>query len=285
MMAMSLHLSRSLLLVGVSIGLVVLSGAIFALAFLMLVLSGWDDWTPAWQIRLDLRLALWALFLSGVNIVILIALSLLILNPMEIFHWVEQAVLRVNVLLIILANVAIITVIAIIVCSIRLLPFFDAFSVWLWFLPLTSIVLSASAVFAIISAQQLQISLQYDTKPMIFLSAVTHIIIIVFSILLILSFPVLAETSGTMIIIWASISAAMFIIVCLNWRQTSFLLTATGAFTSAFTFSGAGFYGLFSRSGMHYSIDWPPIALTAIPLLLFLAILLRRCRLRSRNRP
>lgn len=271
-MVVSLRFSRAFLLVGATVGLVILSGAIFALAFLALVLSGWNDQAPAWQIRLDRRLALWALLLNGANIALLIALTLLILNPMRMFYWVEQAMLRVNVMLIILANVAIITIIYIVIYTIQALPLSDAFNVWLRLLPLTSIASSASVIFAIIATQQLHIPSQYNEKWTVCLIIMTHVTVAIFSIVTVLSFAILAETNGIMPIMWTSISMAIFIIICLSWRQKKFLFTLAGTFTSAFTFSGACFYALFFYSGM----TWYPMALTAAPLLLFLVILLRR---------
>ena len=293
-MAASMPFGKAYLLVGTALGLAVLSGALFALALLSLVLSGWDDQAPAWQIRLDLRFALWALFLNGANIALLLALASLILNPMRMFYWPEPALHRVNVLLIALANVSIMTITGMLIYIALSSHSPNTFSVWLWHLPLTGIALSASAALATISAQQLRIPAHHAANLMLYLIAITHIVVALFSVAIILSIAELAAAvasspsygnNGTVPIIWASLVAALFITLCLNCSKIPLLLTLAGAATSAFAFSGACFYAPLFHSGTQHTGTWYPVALTAIPLLLFLTILLRRCRLRPQNLP
>ena len=293
-MAASFRFGKAYLLVGTAFGLAVLSGALFALALLSLVLSGWDDQAPAWQIRSDQRFALWALFLNGANIALLLALTLPILNPMRIFYWPEPALRRVNVLLIALANVSIMTITGMLIYVALPSHSPNAFSVWLWHLPLTGIALSASAALAAISAQQLRIPAHHAANLMLHLITITHIVVALFSVVIILSIAELAaaaasnpsyDNNGTVPIIWASLVAALFITLCLHCSKIPLLLTLAGTATSAFAFSSACFYAPLFHPGTQHTGTWYPVPLTAIPLLLFLTILLRRYRLRTRNRP
>ena len=293
-MTASMPFGKASLIIGAALGLAVLSGALFALALLSLVLSGWDDQAPASQIRMDQRFALWASFLNGTNIALLLALALPILNPMRMFYWPEPALRRVNALLIILANVSIMTITGMLVYVALSSHSPNTFSVWLWHLPLTGIALSASAALATISARQLQIPAHHAANLMLYLIAITHIVVALFSVVIILSIAELAAAAasspsygnnGTAPIIWSSLVAALFITLCLNCSKIPLLLTLAGAATSAFAFSGACFYAPLFYSGTQHTGTWYPVPLTAIPLLLFLTILLRRYKLRPQNRP
>ena len=86
-------------------------------------------------------------------------------------------------------------------------------------------------------------------------------------------------------LIWVNLDGLAGVIVFLNWRNPSFRLAAIGAAAAVMTFAAACCYTLLPP-------DSPPplggpyaIAVTAVPLPLFLAILLRRYKLPPRNPP
>lgn len=83
---------------------------------------------------------------------------------------------------------------------------------------------------------------------------------------------------------WVELTAISSVLALLNWHKPQAIFTLLVAIVLVTAFGGACFYASPFYAGGSYSGSRYPVVLTAIPLLLFLAILLRRCWRRSRNR-
>ena len=80
---------------------------------------------------------------------------------------------------------------------------------------------------------------------------------------------------GSIVLIWLGLSAGLAVLGVLSWRQGRAVFTLAGAAMAAVAFVGAWFYApLFYGGGLPYA-SWHPVWVCAVPLLLFLAVLLR----------
>ena len=182
------------------------------------------------------------------------------------------------------------------------LAFDDAVAVslkrWLDILNLTDIAASGAVIAIVVLSYHIPHSALFPEKINTVISLLGQCVIIICLAVAVVMLPAVSKTvndaaagpaddyaAELIPLIWVNLASLAGVIGLLNWRHPSFSLAAIGAAAAVMTFAAACCYTLLPP-------DSPPplggpyaIAVTAIPLPLFLAILLRRCRLRPRNRP
>ena len=182
------------------------------------------------------------------------------------------------------------------------LAFDDAVAVslkrWLDILNLTDIAASGSVIATVALSYHIPHSALFPEKINTVISLLGQCVIIICLAVAVVMLPAVAQTvndattgpaddyaAELIPLIWVNLAGLAGVIGFLNWRHPSFSLAAIGAAAAVMTFASACCYTLLPP-------DSPPpiggpyaIAVTAIPLLLFLAILLRRYKLPPRNPP
>ena len=168
---------------------------------------------------------------------------------------------------------------------------FDRQWIYLFLLAVTNLLLCANAAFTAAISPHITDANRWLPIAFYFvhINAIAHVVIAIISIRMIIEITNGSRISGDVAVliptIWIELTAISSVLALLNWQQPRAVFTMLAAVVLAIVFGVACFYASPFYAGGPYSGTWYPVALTAIPLLLFLAILLRRCRLRSRNRP
>ena len=182
------------------------------------------------------------------------------------------------------------------------LAFDDAVAVslkrWLDILNLTDIAASGAVIAMVALSYHIPHSALFPEKINTVIPRLGQCVIIIGLAVAVVMLPAVAKTvndaaggpaddyaAELIPLIWVNLAGLAGVIGFLNWRHPSFRLAAIGAAAAVMTFAAACCYTLLPP-------DSPPplggpyaIAVTAVPLPLFLAILLRHCRLPPRNLP
>ena len=150
---------------------------------------------------------------------------------------------------------------------------------WLPFLILSNIInLLAAALFAAQFSASKDTMRRYGVICFAYSAAVVHVVSIVLFLGQITDGLVLA-------VLWPELAAALLIPVGLSWRGMAMPYTLLGLAAAVAMNMAAWFYALsFYAAVAHTGSILNAVISAAIPLLLFLVILLRRYRLHSRSR-
>lgn len=121
-----------------------------------------------------------------------------------------------------------------------------------------------------------------EEKPSVYVYRLSHVALVIYAITVTLSFKVAVNgtESFTLVwiaMVWTELAVALILLALLNRRQRldTFFLT-TGAASAALVFASAWFYAPSIYGWDLRSVCWYGIMVSAIPLLMFISILLRR---------
>ena len=245
---------------------------------------------------LDVRLVIWHILLNGGNCALLLAVFIagvyLSTRRRPGSHHAASGSTSIVIMLLGLSLISTIIVYAVLIFSsaavLPLKPWLDLFN-------LTDIAASGAVMAMIVLSYQIPQSALFPASLNAIIVRVEQCVIIVCLASAVIMLPAVARTVNdaaygpaddsvaTLIpLIWTNLAGLAGVIGLLNWRNPSSILAAVGAAAAIMTFAAAVCYTLLLP---HWA---PPVgggyamAATALPLPLFLSILLRRCGYGSR---
>lgn len=167
---------------------------------------------------------------------------------------------------------------------------------WLDLFNLTDIAASVTVMAMIVLSYQIPQSALFPASLNAVIARVGQCVIIVCLAVAVIMLPTVARTvndaaygpaddyAATLIpLIWTNLAGLAGVIGLLNWRNPSSILAAIGAAAAIMTCAAAICYTLLLPHWAPPVGGWYAIVATALPLPLFLAILLRRCGCGSRQ--
>lgn len=169
------------------------------------------------------------------------------------------------------------------VCAIILDPaLLDRQWIWLFMFAVTSILLCASSAFTAAIFPHIAEANRWLPFSFYFvhINATAHVVIMLIAIATVIEIINGLKFSDDIAIliptIWVKLTAIAAVLVLLNWHKPRAIFTLLVAVILAIIFGGACFYASPFYAGGQYSGTSYPVVLTAVPLLVFLVILLRR---------
>ena len=269
-----MHLTKGFVLWAAMIGLMAASVATALASMALWVIS--SLWEPA---GIDKWAVLGLVFLNGGNVLLVATTAFAasdrtILNSVDSFWPQVPSYTALGVGLIINS---------LFVCAIILDPaLLDRQWIWLFMFVVTIILLCASSAFTAAISPHIAEANRWLPFSFYFvhINATAHVVIALIAIATVIEIINGLQFSDdiAMLIptIWVELTAIAAVLVLLNWHKPRAIFTLLVAVILAIIFGGACFYASPFYAGGQYSGTWYPVVLTAIPLLLFLLILLRR---------
>lgn len=264
-----LHFARQLLTWAVAAALAAAAGAATLAALLVLALSAWSgqlEWPDVWLMALNGAHFLLALVTAAR------ALDRTIFNMSDSF-WPRGPLFA--TLAAGLATTLLILGTTAFAQSPPATP-----GIWPLMFLMTNILTAASTAFAVTITPQLPSPASGANRWSVYALYFIHIVIVTHTAAVVVTLSIASETPENrtvfQLFVWIELAGALLVLAALNWRKTDHKLAVSGAVASALAFAVScyhtlPFYGREMPAGGEFAV-----AATAVPLLLFLAILWRR---------